>query len=102
MIIQKVPAAVFCNMIMLCFREGGGWHGGVLGTLTQSALREGLLDLIQHIPKQRRLITFSINGHGLTRLEGKKERKHSSLLFLHERSGSKLGSLTVLTSRQTW
>lgn len=77
MIIQKVQAAVFCNMIMLCFRGGGEcvWHGGVLGTLTQSALREGLLDLIQHIPKQRRLIALSINGHGLTRLEGKKRTK---------------------------
>lgn len=45
----------------------GGGQGG--GSCTQSALREGLLDLIQHIPKQRRLIAFSINGHGVTRLE---------------------------------
>lgn len=44
--------------------EGGGG-----GCCTQSALREGLLDLIQHIPKQRRLIAFSINGHRLSRLE---------------------------------
>lgn len=31
----------------------------------QSALREGLLDLIQHIPKQRWLVTFSVDGHRL-------------------------------------
>lgn len=40
------------------------------GCRTQSALREGLLDLIQHIPEQRRLVTFSVNGHRLTRLGG--------------------------------
>lgn len=66
---------MFRNMIKLCFSEGGG--GGVEGSRgggapwgchTQSALREGLLDLIQHIPKQRRLVTFSVNGHCLTRL----------------------------------
>lgn len=43
--------------------------GGGGGCCTQSALREGLLDLIQHIPKQRRLIAFSVDGHRLTRLE---------------------------------
>lgn len=40
------------------------------GCRTQSALTEGLLDLIQHIPEQRRLVTFSVNGHRLTRLGG--------------------------------
>lgn len=72
--ILEVPVAVFRNVIMLCFSEGGaGWSGGVeggapFGCQTQSALREGLLDLIQHIPKQRWLVTFSVNGHGLSRL----------------------------------
>lgn len=46
---------------------GGGGGGG--GCCTRSALREGLLDLIQHIPKQRRLVAFSVNGHRLPRLE---------------------------------
>lgn len=70
--ILEVPAAAFHNMIMLCFSEGGGGMKGpgeTWGCPTQSALREGLLYLIQHIPKQRRLITFSVNRHGLTRLE---------------------------------
>lgn len=32
--ILEVPAAVFHNMIMLCFSKGGGgWRGGVGGTL---------------------------------------------------------------------
>lgn len=74
--ILEVPVAVFRNVIMLCFSEGGaGWSGRVeggggapFGCQTQSALREGLLDLIQHIPKQRWLVTFSVNGHSLTRL----------------------------------
>lgn len=49
------------------------------GGRTQSALREGLLDLIQHIPKQRRLVTFSVNGHRLTRLGARgKERETMS------------------------
>lgn len=73
-----MPASVFCNMIMFCFSVvvvvGGGmeWSGESWGYQTQSALREGLLDLIQHIPKQRRLITFSVNGHGLSRLGEKR------------------------------
>lgn len=46
----------------------GSWAPWVCRT--QSALREGLLDLIQHIPEQRRLVTFSVNGHRLTRLGG--------------------------------
>lgn len=41
--------------------------GAPWGCRTQSALREGLLDLIQHIPKQRRLVTFSVNGNCLSR-----------------------------------
>lgn len=41
------------------------------GCRTQSARTEGLLDLIQHIPEQRRLVTFSVNGHRLTRLGGR-------------------------------
>lgn len=69
--IQGMPAAVFCNTIMVCFgeRRWGGLEGSGVpwGFQTQSALREGLLDLVQHIPKQRRLITFSVNGHRLTR-----------------------------------
>lgn len=49
------------------------WSGESWGCQTQSALREGLLDLIQHIPKQRRLVTFSVNGYGLARLAENKE-----------------------------
>lgn len=76
----EVPAAVFCSMIMLCFGEGVGSmerSGAPWGCQTQSALRKGLLDLIQHIPKQRLLITFSVNGHCLTRL-GKRNQQSSS------------------------
>lgn len=51
--------------------EGGQGRPGAVGT--QSALREGLLDLIQHIPKQRRLVTFSVDGHRLTRLREERE-----------------------------
>lgn len=68
---------MFCDVIMLCFSDGvGGVEGSVgvgapRGSQTQSALRKGLLDLIQHIPKQCWLITLCVNGHGLTRLENK-------------------------------
>lgn len=47
---------------------------------TQSALREGLLDLIQHIPKQCWLVTFSVNAHGLTRL--RKIKGVNSLFYI--------------------
>lgn len=53
--------------------QRGRGHPGAVGH--QSALREGLLDLVQHIPKQRRLVTFSVNGNCLIRLKGRGERK---------------------------
>lgn len=54
------------------------WWGAPWSCQTQSALREGLLDLIQHIPKQRRLVTFSVNGHCLTRLGERGESKEQA------------------------
>lgn len=51
------------------------WSGESWGCQTQSALSEGLLDLIQHIPKKRRLVTFSLNGYCLTRLGEKTKRE---------------------------
>ena len=69
--VMEVPASVFHNMIILCFSKGevgGRGLGAPRGCQTQSALREGLLDLIQHIPKQRRLVTFSVDGNCLISL----------------------------------
>lgn len=59
-----VPAAVYMIMSFFYPEMTEVWGGQ---GLTQSALRKGLLDLVQHIPKQHRLVTFSVNGYRLTR-----------------------------------
>lgn len=71
------------NMIMLCFSKGGQGrrrsqrgHGHPGGCRTQSALGEGLLDLVQHVPQQRRLVTLGVDGH---RLSGLQVRDKSSV-----------------------
>lgn len=49
--------------------EGGRGVWGAVGRGSQSAFRESLLDLIQHIPQQRWLVALGVDGDGLIRLE---------------------------------
>lgn len=79
--------------------------GAPWGCRTQSALREGLLDLIQHIPKQRRLVTFSVNGHGLTGLGGggkQREKNQGHDLKVHKNWLRKYQSQRIMREKFHW
>lgn len=80
------PASVF--VIWFWVSDSATGHGrgrsrAPLVSQTQSALREGLLYLFQHIPQQWRLITFSVNGDCLISL-GPREAK---LIHVHTYMG---------------
>lgn len=104
---ESAGCSVFVTWLC-CVSEGGWggecvWHGGSLGTLAHN----------QHWQKvcliSSSTFPSSVGSSHLASMDtvwpdwrSKQNTTQWVALFFHKRPGSNLGSLTVLTSRQTW